>query len=222
MLGTWRNVLPPQLAWSDDDPPSPNINIARLRAKYYGGHYMILRPFLYILVHKPQINNHVANSTHNSSPAVFPEPSATPPTLSRMPSDYQAEQNDEITQAAHICVESAIKSTIAFDCVNPDKKAPPEYKNFVSQRKCRLIVPNIFGTLHAQFGNMIVLAAVFQSDLRCKFLPHDSHLTHTNLSALFVRTMNILSELQGNSPILRMDLRILENVKRRFIDGIYR
>ena len=51
ILMSWRRLLPATLAWSDGEPPASDINTARLRAKFYGGHYMILRPFLYLAVH---------------------------------------------------------------------------------------------------------------------------------------------------------------------------
>lgn len=51
ILEDWRRVLPPTLAWSDDDPPATDINVARLRAKYYGSIYVILRPYLRIANH---------------------------------------------------------------------------------------------------------------------------------------------------------------------------
>jgi len=64
-----------------------------------------------------------------------------------------------------------------------------------------------------QFGNMILLAAVYKSPLRHQ-LEAECELNRMNLSALFYRTMKILDEVAPNSPILRMDLKILENVKR--------
>jgi len=60
---------------------------------------------------------------------------------------------------------------------------------------------------------MIILAAVYRSPLR-DHLPQDSELNRTNLSALFHRTMKILREVAPNSPVLDLDHKILENVKR--------
>jgi hypothetical protein len=34
ILKIWRRSLPHNLAWHDEDPPSTDINVARLRAKY--------------------------------------------------------------------------------------------------------------------------------------------------------------------------------------------
>jgi hypothetical protein len=51
ILEGWRKLLTPELAWSDDEYPSTDLNIARVRAKYYGGLYMMLRPYLKLASH---------------------------------------------------------------------------------------------------------------------------------------------------------------------------
>lgn len=61
---------------------------------------------------------------------------------------------------------------------------------------------------------MLVLAAVYKSNLH-KYLPNQAQLTKANLTALLARTMNIISEVAPNSPILKMDLEILKNVQRQ-------
>jgi hypothetical protein len=115
VLEAWRNLLPKHLAWGDDDPPATDLNVARLRAKFYGGYYMILRPFLYIALHDLQ---------------------------------FQADpQLPDVLNVAKRCVEAAIQSTIAFD--NVGAADPYAYKRYVDISKKRLLVTNIFGTLHA-------------------------------------------------------------------------
>ncbi|KAI3226006.1 hypothetical protein DTO012A9_5762 [Penicillium roqueforti] len=47
------------------------------------------------------------------------------------------------------CIKSAILNTMAFDRIED-----------------RLIITNIFGTAHGQFGNKIVLSATYMSNLR--------------------------------------------------------
>ncbi|KAH6383682.1 hypothetical protein HBI60_254150 [Parastagonospora nodorum] len=59
--------------------------------------------------------------------------------------------------------------------------------------------------MHAQFGNMLVLAAVYRSSIY-QHLPHDPPLTSRALDALFARTIEALSETAPNSPILKVDL----------------
>lgn len=115
VLETWRNTLPTHLAWQDEDPPSTDLNVARLRAKFYGGYYMILRPFLYIAIH-----------------------------------DLKVEWKDptqNIQNSIKNCIEAAIQSTIAFD--NVGAKDASAYRRYIDISKKRLLVTNIFGTLHA-------------------------------------------------------------------------
>ncbi|KAJ4345059.1 hypothetical protein N0V95_005968 [Ascochyta clinopodiicola] len=111
------------------------------------------------------------------------------------------------------CISAAIQSTIAFDRVGaaPDSK----YVKFdASARTRRLVVTNIFGTMHAQFGNMLVLAAIFKSQL-CEYLPKDAQLTKQNLTLLMDRTCKVLDEIAPNSPILEVDLMILRNIREQ-------
>lgn len=116
ILKQWRTTLPPHMAWDDKESPSTNINIARLRAKYYGGLYMVLRTSLRVAVANLQI-------------------------------DPNYRSDSETIQLVHECIESAIRSTIAFDRVGAPSQS--RYEEFESQRRGRLILTNIFGTLHA-------------------------------------------------------------------------
>ena len=116
-LEGWRAALPNDLQWSDTDPPSADINAARMRAKYYGARYLINRPLLHSAIHSLEPNG-ISNAAvpQRSSPA----------------SVKHGRVDQEVYEASKICVEAAVKSTIAFDGVEG-----------------RLIVTNIFGTAHA-------------------------------------------------------------------------
>src|SRR5690606_8689387 len=50
-LELWKSHLPEPLRWDESDPPSSDINAARLRAKYFGARYIIHRPFVYLRMH---------------------------------------------------------------------------------------------------------------------------------------------------------------------------
>lgn len=50
-LELWRSSLPDIMRWKDTDPPHEDINVARMRAKYYGARYIIHRPLLYWALH---------------------------------------------------------------------------------------------------------------------------------------------------------------------------
>jgi hypothetical protein len=72
-------------------------------------------------------------------------------------------RRDEIVTFANQCIESTIQSTIAFDRVSaPENRL---YEGYKSTCTTRLILPNLFGTLHAQFVNVMVLAAVIKPGL---------------------------------------------------------
>jgi hypothetical protein len=72
---------------------------------------------------------------------------------------------------------------------------------------------NLLTFSYRQFGNMLVLAAVFKSHLR-NYLPSDTKLTRKNLSNLYDRTIRVLDEVSKNSPILMMDRDILRHIQR--------
>jgi hypothetical protein len=121
--------------------------------------------------------------------------------------------NDQKTMMnlACICIDSAVQNTIAFDRVGAPEDSP--YENYKSTRANRLIVTNIFGTVHAQFGNMLVLAAVYKSKIY-QYLPRDTPLTPRSLNALFERTFDMLEQNAPTSLILKVDLDILRNVRK--------
>ena len=129
MLTQWRQVLPEPMQWKDGDPPSGDINEARLRAKYYGALYIIHRPFLHYALHSPEFRTMPENP---DSPSYIPrtdqKKGAMPPPALSQQDKYQ------ILRSARTCVEAAMHSTIAFDGILLHK---------------RLIVTNIFGTAHA-------------------------------------------------------------------------
>lgn len=128
ILEGWRKLLTPELAWSDDDYPSTDLNIARVRAKYYGGLYMMLRPYLKLASHTLE----------------FPHP---PPGTTGATDYILSEDQQNIIKIACQCINAAIRSTIAFDRVGEEPGSTYHY--FQPTRKKRLIVTNIFGTLHA-------------------------------------------------------------------------
>ena len=123
--------MPPQLAWDDNDPPSHDINMARMRAKYYGGHYVVLRPLLFKAIHHMKLPPSFLSNNKSTSSALV---------------DITHE-DEKALKIVQTYVKSAIQSTIAFDRVGADEHEP--YERYVSQRRTRLIVRNIFGTLHA-------------------------------------------------------------------------
>ncbi|KAI8938994.1 hypothetical protein NX059_004838 [Plenodomus lindquistii] len=198
VLESWKRTLPPVLDWNDGDLPPTDLNLARLRAKYYGGLYMMLRPYLRIASHVLEFPPAPATANqYNSEEAHVHMVDLT-------------EDQQKIIEIACKCIESAVRSTIAFDRVGAEPDSA--YTGYQSKRTKRLIVTNIFGTLHAQFGNMLVLTSVLKSKLYPR-VARSTQLNRPNLTALLQRTIAILEEVSPNSPILSMDLEILRNVQ---------
>ena len=149
-LEEWRSTLEEiGLAWDNGEAPSGDINVARMRGKYYGARYIIFRPSLHYalqLLEDPKSSNHspsiaAGRSSQQASPSsafnsvnvegsrrsseMGPPPRLIPREVQRLP--------PPILAACRKCVEAAVQSTIAFDGITSG----------------RWIVTNIFGTAHA-------------------------------------------------------------------------
>jgi hypothetical protein len=179
-LTQWREGLPPSMQWDDGDPPSEDINEARLRAKYYGAKYIIHRPSLYYALH--------------NWPGKYPASTYIPMYQGAMPPPRPIDS--EIHGSVQQCIRAAKKSTLAFDGIiqNPNQ---------------RLIVTNIFGTAHAQFGNMLVLAATYVN------LPQ--YVQKKELMDLLDRTIQFLSELGPISSTLKFDAQVLGEIRSNIL-----
>ncbi|KAL8664683.1 MAG: hypothetical protein Q9202_002818 [Teloschistes flavicans] len=204
-LQAWRDILPAELQWHDNDEPSSDINTARLRAKYYGAQYIIHRPFLrHALDNNMAFQEHTSPHVHarvghqDQSASFSPQPLERRPSGTGPPGPTQKEKihQEEIMQSARICVKAAIQSTIAFD-------------NIINRQ--RLIVTNIFGTAHAQFGNMLVLATTYKSQL-------SNLISKKQLEHLFFRTIRFLRSLGPVSATLAKDALILEKLQEVVFD----
>lgn len=62
-----------------------------------------------------------------------------------------------------------------------------------------------------QFGNILVLTAVYNSSIR----NYIAKLNKQALTDLFDRTIAILAEMQDNSPTLRLDMLILQALRKQ-------
>jgi hypothetical protein len=142
-LQSWRGMLD-RWDWDDQDHQSPQINMARMRAKYYGARYIIHRPILHFCLgitapQTPSIKNSDSPQPSNSA---FQSPMQTnysPSLRARRQSEmgppsrhHDIDIDPSILTSARKCVDAAIRSTTVFD------KVPK-----------RIIVTNIFGTAHA-------------------------------------------------------------------------
>ncbi|QIW98839.1 hypothetical protein AMS68_004357 [Peltaster fructicola] len=186
-LAQWRSSLPKEHQWDDKDEPPTTILPARLRAKYYGAIYISTRPFLDYCLH--------IMAQHQQGAAV--EDVALDARGNRREiADVMVLKAiahmplATIWEYAQRCVNAALRSTVALDGV-----------------PARLIITNIHGTAHAQFGNMLVLAAAFNT-------PHVKALVpQAEFEEKLERTIAFLRRLSGLSPTCQLDCFYLETIQ---------
>lgn len=146
-LEQWRDTLPPEMSWNENDPPSPDINAAQMRTKYYAARYFIYRPLLYHTLHhcEPNMGPHSiessvrlpesqqACSVAHGQYVLNIARTARSSTLGagRLTHTYR-DLGRELRQACKVCLDNAVRSTEAFDKI-----------------KGRSVVTNIFETAHA-------------------------------------------------------------------------
>ena len=201
-------MLPQDLQWEDTEPPARYINDARLRGKFYGAQYIIHRPFLHAALDfdfstsDAQSPNHEgvdgtqSNALHQ--PVLSPDAQAGSMGPPKPVPDPGYHRRAETINFAVKCIRAAEESTVAFDGILDHR---------------RLVVTNIMGTAHAQFGNMLVLSAAYKSKTLGQYVERGK------LSHLFDRTIKMLSDLGPISPTLMKDCSILRCLREVVFEG---
>ncbi|SMR53960.1 unnamed protein product [Zymoseptoria tritici ST99CH_1E4] len=187
-LEAWRKNLPDEYQWHDDDQPPSDILDARLRAKYWGARYVSSRPFLDYALH---IMPGLELGKKLEDIATDADGNRRHKADVHLFRAINGMGHDHIWAAARRCVEAAIHSTVAFDNVPP-----------------RLIVTNIHGTAHAQFGNMLVLSATYESQYLTQLVPREK------FQYLMARTIKFLRGLAPISETCKLDCGILEKFNK--------
>ncbi|KAI8952561.1 hypothetical protein F4801DRAFT_599746 [Xylaria longipes] len=181
VLGGARDTwVPPSFRWNDDDPPPKDILAARLRAKYWGSQVILYRPFL------KRILNAEAQTPLTYQNEHAPPDTTVPPSINEKNSK---EHNPRTIQNARLAIRALIESTRAFHGIDTGQH--------------RIIITNIFGTAHAQWGNLLTLAACYKNEtLR-------SCISAEELSSLFSRTIRFFATFAQPSSALKLDMNIL-------------
>ncbi|KAH7326067.1 hypothetical protein B0I35DRAFT_125234 [Stachybotrys elegans] len=177
-------------AFKEDDPPATDILAARLRAKYWGAQVITYRPFIrQILAFSHKIRNSPRSPTLHSrsefkqgiiAPVINPN--------AKVVSDI----DPGVVELAKKGLKALVESTRAFhglDCTRP-------------------IITNVFGTAHAQWGNLLVLSAAFRDPILHQYV--DEPLLRT----LFDKTISFLHQSATATSSLRIDKCILEGLRK--------
>ncbi|KAF2763949.1 hypothetical protein EJ03DRAFT_283087 [Teratosphaeria nubilosa] len=189
ILYAWRQGLPDKMLWNDGDDPPRDILNARLRAKYWGARYVVNRPFLDYALH---ILPHTEDNKAVADVAKDVHGNPRDKAEIHMFEAIEGMGHSAIWQAAKRCIDAAMYSTVALDGV-PD----------------RLIMTNIHGTAHAQFGNMLVLSATYYSNALRSLVDPD------RFRRLLERTIGFLRKLSPISPTCAIDCSILEKIHKK-------
>ncbi|KAF9775123.1 hypothetical protein IL306_006801 [Fusarium sp. DS 682] len=181
----------PSFAFREDDPPADDILAARLRAKYWGAQVITYRPFIrQILQFSHSIKNHASSPNFPSVSSEFRQ-DVTAPAIhpkARTHGDIDA----KVVELAKKGIKALIESTRAFHGLG-DK---------------RPIITNVFGTAHAQWGNLLILSAAFRDPILHTYV--DEELLRT----LFHKTVQFLRQSATATSALRTDMHILEGLQR--------
>ncbi|PHH76672.1 hypothetical protein CDD82_3889 [Ophiocordyceps australis] len=179
---------PPRFHFQEDEPPADEILAARLRGKYWGAQVITYRPFVRMILEFNHSQKH-STSAHPASLEIrqgniysVPVPSA--PEMCNI--------DHKIRSLAQRGIKALIESTRSFHGLG--EKRP--------------IITNVFGTAHAQWGNLLVLAAAYRDPVL------HSCIEEKLLQSLFKRTMQFLRQSATVTGSLGVDLHILEGLYR--------
>ncbi|KAK7746512.1 hypothetical protein SLS53_002471 [Cytospora paraplurivora] len=170
-----------------NDPPAKDILSARIRAKFWGANVITYRPsvkevldFSYRRYNDPaEPQMCIPGRTVTGWPGI--------PEDARTPSDIDPVLYDNARKG----VDAIIKSTTAFHGLE-DK---------------RFVITNVFGTAHAQWGNLITLVTVYQDPVLGNYV--DEH----ELRELLRKTIDFFEIVSQDSSSLAVDLRVLEGLR---------
>ncbi|RWA14360.1 hypothetical protein EKO27_g745 [Xylaria grammica] len=180
LLKSARNTwVPPDYRWKDDDPLPDDILAARLRAKYWGSQVILYRPFLRMIL-----------DGEAQPPPTYQNDHASPDAITPMGLNEKSRKvhDPRTIENAKLAIDALIESTRAFHGIHKDK---------------RIIITNVFGTAHAQWGNLLTLAACYKDKTLCNYINVDT------LSGLFSRTIAFFKEIAQPSSALHKDMNIL-------------
>ncbi|EPE10638.1 c6 zinc finger domain containing protein [Ophiostoma piceae UAMH 11346] len=194
--------VPLCFAFSDEDAPPREILAARLRAKYWGGQVILHRFFIKRILEANYCKRERQQKKEAAAKALaeYRSRGESPPEGFIMPEAYdldaaaQAREKEIYSlyslQLAARGIQALIESTRAFHGL-PEK---------------RFIITNVFGTAHAQWGNLLILDSIQRDPtLGC-------YLGEVMVNELFERTISFFELVSQPSSSLGYDLRILRGL----------
>ncbi|KAI8396497.1 hypothetical protein FOFC_21045 [Fusarium oxysporum] len=162
----------PSFAFREDDPPADDILAARLRAKYWGAQVITYRPFIRQILHfSHSIKNHASSPNFPSVSSEFRQDITAP--VIHPKARTHGDVDPQVVELAKKGIKALIESTRAFHGLG-DR---------------RPIITNIFGTAHAQWGNLLILSAAFRDPILHTYV--DEELLRTLVKDISQRDLEI-------------------------------
>ncbi|KOS20296.1 Xylanolytic transcriptional activator xlnR [Escovopsis weberi] len=186
--------VPQSFAFHEEDGPASDILAARLRAKYWGAQVITYRPFV-----RQILQWSFEKEFHPGRPSIIwsgLRDGIAPniPTSTTATSDLPP----AIVELAEKGIKALIESTRAFHGLG----------------QTRPIITNVFGTAHAQWGNMLVLTAAFKDPILNQFV------NKALLRGLFEKTLYFFRQSATTTSSLKIDMLILEGLYKDLFFGI--
>ncbi|KAI1631689.1 hypothetical protein F4809DRAFT_646143 [Biscogniauxia mediterranea] len=183
MLKNSRNTwVPLYYRWNDDDPPANEILGARLRAKYWGSQVILYRPFLRNILEREAL----PPTMYRGQPP--PRENWASLGLDVGSPNVPANIDPRTINYARLAIHALVESTRAFHGMDPTQ---------------RIIITNVFGTAHAQWGNLLTLAACYKDHVLGRFIDSET------LSNLFAKTIAFFRLIVHPTSALMADMNIL-------------
>lgn len=183
-----------KMNWDENDKPAKDILGARLRAKYYGAKVITYRSFvLRILINSaeksPKMQSRQVKSIINEYKFGIIDPEID------NSGTRKEEPDPKYLELAERGINALIKSTTAFHGLGDPGIS-------------RLIVTNVWGTAHAQWGNVLTLLAAYNDPTLKRYI--DEKI----LQSLLKKTLAFLEMNMHDGSALHVDYSILKHVGR--------
>ena len=194
--------VPQCFAFADEEAPPREILAARLRAKYWGGQVILHRFFIKRIL-EANYNKREREQKKAAAAAALAEyrsRAESPPHGFVMPEAYDL---DEVAKARDTEIYSLYSLRLATRGIQALIESTRAFHNLPEKR---FIITNVFGTAHAQWGNLLILDSIQRDEtLGC-------YLGEGLVNELFERTIAFFELVSQPSSSLGYDLRILRGL----------
>jgi len=178
----------PLFTWdADKGEPARDILAARLRAKYYGAQVITYRHFVLKILEMSSKGGEIITEEFKANVSA-------PVVMDGKELDFK------VIEFARNGIKALIYSTKAFHGLGDPGRD-------------RIVVTNIWGTAHAQWGNMLTLSAAYADPILSKLVL--GFVTREELQDLLEKTISFLSLSATPTSALAIDMKLLQHIGQK-------